>query len=115
MLTRRIAVSALIGFVSALRTRSARAAAADPALHGTTRSLQGSTPTTCTPKPRPDGAGGPVSDPGCLCDPGQLRIMPPAEVPLVYDDTTLFGEIYFQGLDCEWYRLPCPAVCSEMR
>ena len=23
------------------------------------------------------------------------------------------GEIYFQGLDCEWYRMPCPAACRQ--
>jgi hypothetical protein len=68
----------------------------------------------CSPQPRPDGAGGPVNSSGCVCDPGQLRIIPPTEVPLVYDDTTRFGEIYFQGLDCKWYRLPCPAICREM-
>jgi hypothetical protein len=69
--------------------------------------------TICSPQPRPDGAGGPVSEPGCLCDPGQVRLIPPQDVPLVYDETTRFGELYFQGLDCEWYRLPCPAICRE--
>src|SRR4051812_27463943 len=106
MLSRRVAVPAFLSLFGVLRAQSAQASPSAPVHHGITPFPQTS---TCSPQYPSDGGNPPHSvPPGCLCDPGQLRMMPPSQVPFVYDETTTFGEIWFQGLDCQWYRLPCP-------